>query len=58
MNIIKEKSLRLIQRLLIGQTAEMQPNDLDYENYELRRLMKAQLQQLKDKGMPLRVMTL
>ncbi len=54
----KHKLSKLIQWLLTGEIQESNINPTDSENYEFRRLMRDQLKQLKDKGVPIRIMTL
>ena len=54
----KQKLSKLIQWLLTGEIQESNTNPQESENYEFRRLMRDQLKQLKDKGVPIRIMTL
>lgn len=54
----KQKFSKLIQWLLTGEIQESNTSPTESENYEFRRLMRDQLKQLKDKGVPIRIMTL
>lgn len=58
MMFTKNQFSKVAQWLLTGQKEDTATTILDNENYEFRMLMKDQLQQLKDKGMPLRISTL
>jgi hypothetical protein len=55
---VKKYFSRLVQWLLTGETRSANETIAETENYEFRMLMKDQLKQLKDKGLPLRIMTL
>lgn len=52
------KLSKLLQWLLTGERNENDMYITDHENGEFRKLMRDQLKQLKDKGLPLRIMTL
>jgi hypothetical protein len=53
----KEKLFKLLGWLLTGEMKNSRQSTEDNENYEFRMLMRDQLKQLKDKGLPLRIMS-